>query len=102
VNTPLQSLASCWLPGNVQLAFQLLVAPLPALLMTTWAWKPPDQEFVTEYAHDSCAGSGLLGGVLAVERPVGPAHPRVALDVGQLVELLTGPQRSWTAVLIVG
>ena len=69
VNTPLQSLLSCWPPGNAQLAVQLLVAPLPALLMTAWAWKPPDQEFTTEYAHDSWAGGGLLGGGVPLPAP---------------------------------
>ena len=62
VNTPLQPLLTCWAPGQVQLAFQLLEAELPVLAIVTWPWKPPDQEFTTEYAHESEAGGGGDGG----------------------------------------
>jgi hypothetical protein len=37
--------------------------------MTTWVWEPPDQEFTTECAHDSCAGGGLLGGGMRLPAP---------------------------------
>jgi len=62
VNTPFQPLLTCWAPGQVQLAFQLLEAELPVLAIVTWPWKPPDQEFTTEYAHESEAGGGGDGG----------------------------------------
>ena len=69
VNTPFQPLLTCWPPGHVQLAVQPLAAPLPVLVIATWAWKPPDQEFTTEYAHDSEAGGGEDGGGLPLPAP---------------------------------
>ena len=69
VNTPFQPLLTCWVPGHVQLAVQLVDAELPVSLITTWAWKPPDQEFTTEYAHDSEAGGGEDGGGYPLPAP---------------------------------
>jgi hypothetical protein len=49
---------------------QPLLAAEPAFLITTWAWNPPGQELVTEYAHDSeLADGGLLGGGLLLPLP---------------------------------
>jgi hypothetical protein len=62
VNTPFQPLLTCWPLGHVQLAFPPVAAESPALLTVTWPWKPPNQLFVTENAHDSVAGGGVLGG----------------------------------------
>src|SRR5579863_638838 len=58
VNTPFQPLLTCWPLGHVQLAFQPVAGEPPALLTVTWPWKPPDQLFVTENAHDSVGGGG--------------------------------------------
>ena len=62
VNTPFQPLLTCCPLGHVQLARQPVAAEPPELLTVTWPWKPPDQLFVTENAHDSVAGGGVLGG----------------------------------------
>jgi hypothetical protein len=66
------------LPGEMLPLYGSLatVTFAPALLMTTWAWKPPDQEFITEYVHDrSWSAFRPLRSVLIGWPPL-PSRPR--------------------------
>jgi len=45
---PFHRLLIFWSPGKVQARVQPLTGLLPVLVMTAWAWKPPDQLLTSE------------------------------------------------------